>query len=116
MAQAVHVPRKIRLQYPGAIYPVANHPGKMRLESAEAKADRLIVEELARLGWTQDDLAADRKSDSSKLAMATRLRRETTLTGRRVAEKLQLGKPEGARANLHRWLKQSTAKSPHGVE
>ena len=108
----MHMPRKIRLQYPGAIYPVTDHPEKMRLESAEAKADRLIVEELARVRWTEDDLAAHRKRDPSKMAMAARLRRETTLTVRRIAEKLQLGRPEGARANLHRWLKQSTAKSP----
>jgi REP element-mobilizing transposase RayT len=93
-----------------------NHSGKMRLESAEAKADRLIAEELARLRWTQDDLAAHRKSDPSKMAIAARLRRETTLTVRRIAEKLQLGRPEGARANLHRWLKQSsTAKKPQRV-
>jgi len=85
------------------------------LESGEAKADRLIAEELARLRWTQEDLAAPRKGDSSKMAMAARLRRETTLTVRRIAEKLQAGRPEGARANLHRCLKQSTAKSPQRV-
>ncbi len=58
------------------------------LESAKAKADRLIAEGLARLRWTQDDLAAHRKSDPSKLAMAARLRRETTLTVRRITGKL----------------------------
>ncbi len=85
-----------------------NHPGKMRLETAEAKADRLIAEELARLQWTRDDLAAQRKNHPFKLAIAARLRRETTLSVRRIAERLHLGKPEGARANLHKWLKRPT--------
>jgi len=89
-----------------------NHPGKIRLETAEAKADRLIAEELARLQWTLDDLAAQRKSHPSKLALGARLRRETTLSVKRIAERLHLGKPEGARANLHRWLKQPAAGNP----
>jgi len=86
-----------------------NHPGEIRLETAEAKADRLIAEELARLQWTQDDLAKHRKSHPAKLAMAARLRRETTLSSKRIAERLHLGKPESARANLHRWHKRSAA-------
>jgi len=35
-----------------------NHPGQTRLETAEAKADRIMAEELSRLQWTQGDLAA----------------------------------------------------------
>src|SRR5437762_4886540 len=33
-----------------------NHPGQTRLETAGAKADRIVAEELARLQWTQSDL------------------------------------------------------------
>src|SRR3974390_2452173 len=33
-----------------------NHPGQIRLETAEAKAERIVAEELARLQWTPDDL------------------------------------------------------------
>ena len=95
-----------------------NHPGQIRLETAEAKADRLIAEELARLQWTGADLAAQRKNHPSKLAIAARLRRETTLSVRRIAERLHLGKPEGARANLHKWLKQpanGNGQTPLGI-
>jgi hypothetical protein len=38
-----------------------NHHGKTRQEVAEAKAPHLIAEELARLQWTLDGLAAHRK-------------------------------------------------------
>ena len=89
-----------------------NHLREIRLETAEAKADRLNAEELARLQWTLDDLAAHRKRHPSKLAIGARIRRETTLSVKRSAERLHLGKSKGARANLHRWLKQPTASSP----
>ena len=46
----------------------------------EAKAERVIAEELERQGWQESDLAARRKSDAVKLGMAARLRRETTLS------------------------------------
>ena len=35
-----------------------NHPGQARLETAEAKAERLVREQLQLLGWTEADLAA----------------------------------------------------------
>src|SRR5438477_6399159 len=57
-----------------------NHPGEIRRETAEAKAERLIIEELARLQWNHQDLAAHSKSDPRKLAIAARLRQETTLS------------------------------------
>jgi hypothetical protein len=34
-----------------------NHSGELQFQSAEAKAERIIAEELRRLGWTQSDLA-----------------------------------------------------------
>jgi putative transposase len=81
-----------------------NHPGEIRRETAEAKAERLITEELARLEWTQQDLVAHAKSDPRKLAMAARLRQETTLSIKQIAERLHLGKPNGAKTNLHKRL------------
>ena len=80
-----------------------NHPGEARQETAEAKADRLVQEQLRVLGWTESDLAARRKSDPCKLALAARLRTETTLTLKQIAERLHLGKPKGAKMNLHKW-------------
>lgn len=90
----------------------SNHPGKLRLETAEAKAERLIAKEFARHKWTEQDLAAQRKSHPLKLARAARLRPENALSVRRIAERLRLGRPEGARANLHKWLKKPNTGNP----
>lgn len=81
-----------------------NHPGRARLETAAAKAERLIAQELVRLNWTPQDLASRAKSDPLKLALAARLRCETTLSIKQIAERLNLGKPKGAKSNLHRWM------------
>jgi hypothetical protein len=43
------------------------------------------------------------KSDPAKLALAARLRRETTLTLPRVAARLRLGAWKSAAAKLRRW-------------
>jgi hypothetical protein len=85
-----------------------NHPGQARLETAEAKAERLVREQLQLLGWTEADLAARRKSDPSKLAIAARLRAETTLSLKQIAQRLNLGKPKGAKTNLHKWTNGET--------
>lgn len=79
-----------------------NHPGRTRLETAAAKAERLIAQELVRLNWTPQDLSSRAKSDPLKLALAARLRQETTLSIKQIAERLNLGKPKGAKSNLHR--------------
>ncbi len=81
-----------------------NHPGQIRLETSEAKAERLITEELARLEWTEQDLVAHPKSDLRKLEIAARLRQETTLSIKQIAGRLHLGKPKGAKTNLHKRL------------
>ena len=38
------------------------------------------------------------------MTLAALLRSETTPTLKQIAERLQLGKPKGAKANLHRWM------------
>jgi hypothetical protein len=81
-----------------------HHPGRERLEIAVAKAQRLIAQELARLHWTAEDLIHRAKSDSLKLALAARLRRETTLSIKEIAARLNLGKPKGAKSNLHKYM------------
>jgi hypothetical protein len=40
----------------------------------------------------------------AKLALAERLRRETTLSVKWIARRLQLGSPKSARALLHQWM------------
>ncbi len=77
-----------------------HHSGELRRESADVKADRIIREELQRLGWSLGDLALRRKGDPEKLAIANRLRRETVLPMTAIAAKLHLGSPKSARARL----------------
>ena len=113
------MPRKLRIEYAGAIYHLMsrgdrreaiyrndveqaeeglgeNHSGEQRLESAVAKGERVIARELGCLGWKREDLAARRQSDPEKVAIAMRLRRETTLTIEHLASRLSLGMPKSA--------------------
>ncbi len=54
--------------------------GQMRGEAAQAKAERIIQEELGRLCWREADLASHRKREPSKVEIGVRLRKETTLS------------------------------------
>jgi len=60
-------------------------------ESVEAKAERIIVEELKRTGWSEPDLLKRRKGDPKKLKIALRLRKETTMTLSWIANRLHMG-------------------------
>jgi len=80
-----------------------HHAGQLRRETAEAKADRIIGEELPRLGWTAADLAQRHKTDPGKVAIGARLRRETTLPIRWIADRLQMGTWKSARTRLQEW-------------
>src|SRR3974390_2931155 len=73
-----------------------HHFGQMRLELAQAKAERIISEELRRLNWPEAQLALRRKRDPAKLEIAVRLRRETTLSVKEIAARLHLGTPASA--------------------
>src|ERR1041385_378774 len=85
----------------------------MRLEVALAKAERIIGDELRRLGWQEADLASRRKRDPEKLQMALRLRKETTLSVETIAARLQLGTP-AAFACWRRGAKPAAAPAPRG--
>jgi hypothetical protein len=82
------------------------------LETAEARANRIVLEELARLHWSQNDLQAQSKSHPKKLALAARLRQETTLSVKQIAERVHLGKPKGARNNLHKFMNGAAMQAP----
>ena len=56
-----------------------HHSGALRQKGAESKAGRMIAEELRCLGRKESDLARRRKSNPGKLALAARLRTETTM-------------------------------------
>ena len=86
------------------------HSGELRRETAEAKAERIVAEELSRQGWNENDLATRRKSDPGKLRIAARLRRETTLTIKAIASRVHLGSSRSAYVRLYEWIKSSEAK------
>jgi len=67
------------------------HYGELVQESAAAKAERIVMDELATNRWDESTLAARRKGDAVKVAMAQRLRRETTMTLAWIANRLQMG-------------------------
>ena len=67
------------------------HYGKERWESTEAKAENLVQMELKRLKWEAMELSQRAKGDASKIALAMRLRRETVMPVKWIAERLQMG-------------------------
>ena len=90
-----------------------HHSGALRHESAEVKAGRIIAEELRRLGWLESELAKRRKTDPGKLALAARLRRETTLSVKWIAARVRLGTSKSANKNLHQWLQAHPEPAAH---
>ena len=78
-----------------------HHSGRLRFETAAAKAERIVAEELKRLGWKEDELARRPKGDGDKLAIAARLRRETTLTVAQLAQRLRCGSWKSLRNKLY---------------
>jgi hypothetical protein len=69
----------------------ASHYGSERQESGEQKAERTVMEEMKGLGWEKGDLQRRRKGDKGKVAMARRLRKETTMSLKWIAQRLQMG-------------------------
>ena len=69
----------------------AEHYGEERAETAEALAELIIAEELKLGRWHEADLKTRPKGDSVKVALAARLRAETTMTVGWIAERLAMG-------------------------
>ena len=67
------------------------HPGRERDETEQAKASRIVQEELKRLGWTKAELRRRRKGDAAKVALARRLREETAVSLKWIAQNLHMG-------------------------
>jgi REP element-mobilizing transposase RayT len=69
----------------------ASHYGEELRESAEEKAQKIVAEEMKRIGWSEKDLRICRKGDPQKVSIARRLRQETTMTLKWIAHRLQMG-------------------------
>src|ERR1019366_6257697 len=57
--------------------------------------------ELSRRGWEESDSATRRRSDPGKVAIAARLRKETTVPIKWIAARVQIGTAKGAKSVLH---------------
>lgn len=65
--------------------------GAMPVEAAEHSGERIVIEELTRLGWSAAELVSQPKTAAAKVEIARRLRRETTLPLRWIAGRLGMG-------------------------
>jgi hypothetical protein len=82
-------------------------------EAEEAKAERIVKEELKKLGWKEKDLALRRKGNSEKVRVARLLRQHTTMTAGWIAKRLQMGVP-GHLTHLLYWGKRGQPKKKSG--
>lgn len=67
------------------------HVGPEVHQSAQAKAERIVREELEALRWSALDLERRRKGDPAKIEVARRLRNQTTMTLAWIAQRLRMG-------------------------
>lgn len=90
------------------------HYGQELQESTEARAEEIIGSELKRAGWAEKDLRSRRKGDAVKVRVAKRLRAQTTVTLKWIAQRLCMG-TRGHLTHLLYWHnrdKPAPAKSP----
>jgi REP element-mobilizing transposase RayT len=85
------------------------HVGQEVSESAQAKAERIVCEELQLLGWSAQELQRHRKGHPDKVRVAARLRCETTMTLDWIAQRLHMG---SAGHISHLLYRKDTSKSP----
>lgn len=83
----------------------AEHYGAERAETLAAQAAGLVAEELKRPRWTEAELGRRAKGGAGQVVMAVRLRAETAVTVKWIAERLQMGAPVYVKHFLHRqWI------------
>ena len=83
----------------------AEHCGDERLETEVARAERIVHAELKRRKWKEGELVERAKGDVAKVAIAGRLREETMVTVRWIAERLAMGTATYVNNRLYRWRK-----------
>jgi len=83
----------------------AEHYGEERLETELEKAERIIGQELKRRKWKEADLAKRAKGDLVKVRVAVRLREETLVTVKWIAQRLRMGTAGYVNNRLYRWRK-----------
>jgi hypothetical protein len=83
----------------------AEHYGKERAETEQAKAERIIAEELNRRKLKASELTTRPQGEAAKVALAARLRTETTMTVGWSAERLGMGSRGYLNQRLYRHRK-----------
>ena len=78
-----------------------NHHAQTRRETTEARAQRILQDELDKVGWTAEDLAVRSKGDRRKVRMARRLRTETGVTLKWISQQLHMGTWSHAASRLY---------------
>jgi REP element-mobilizing transposase RayT len=68
-----------------------SHHAETRRETTAEKARRILGEEMDKLGWSAAELAQRAKGDARKIRIAQRLRAETAVTLKWIAEELHMG-------------------------
>ncbi len=80
--------------------------GAERRETELTKAERLVCEELDRLAWAEQELQLCSKGHRDKVAIARRLRQESTISLKWIAQRLHMGS----------WTYVSNLLRPHNAE
>ena len=83
----------------------SNHSGALRRESAAEQGEAILAQELRRLGWKEADLSQRAKGDRAKIALAAKLRQETTMTIEQIARRLDMGSRNTLNNHLYEWRK-----------
>ena len=69
------------------------HRGEDIRESEQRTAERIVAEEMGRLGRGGQDLAGGHKGYARQFRIVARLRQETTMTLLWIAQRLHMGLP-----------------------
>jgi REP element-mobilizing transposase RayT len=83
------------------------HGGEEIRASEEQHAEQIVSRELSRRRWDEKELEKRPKNDPGKAKIAQRLRRETTMTYRWTAERLQMGSESTVKRSLRKLDKAS---------
>jgi REP element-mobilizing transposase RayT len=82
-----------------------NHFAQARIDATEVKAELIIQIGLKEIGWTEDNLRKEKKGAPEKVQIAKRLRSETTLSLKRIAQRLNMGSWTSVSKLLYRGYK-----------
>jgi len=91
--------------------PGESHGRKERLESGEQKAERIVREELRQLQWRESDLTKETKGAPEKVAIARRIREETTMSLKWIASRLRMGTWKHVANKLGQYERRDTKRS-----